>query len=1068
MREYDFTVIESQSDVPCTKKFVLSGDEVAVIPPAPLTIGSFAQVRGTIKNIEELFCEGNPNQALLSGVPRGGHAAGVVAYTAGMSVDEWAAKHDIDVPVIERKEKDFEYPDGGGILLLDIDPPKGGSLSAWDVVDALEQVAVRLKSRPMVVAASTSTYIFHGQTRLKGSGGYRVAVPVQEAKRIPDYIRRLHVRLALSGMCWSFVSEAGSFYLRSMVDTAVAQASRLFFLAAHTVAPIKQRRPSPLTLRMDAPPLVESDIPPLTAEEEAAFTALQIQMKQESAAEIAEKRDGAVYRLAQRTLSKRGITQPTFSQLAEARDHAREVLDGGRLSPDTVLSVAGLGEVFVSEILENPDDFLGKRCLSPVEPDYRGGAYTGWIYRAGQTLCVYDHAHGGRVFSMSGGSRWQGCFPAATDVEEWAEPVELSATGRRRLLAYRSAMGRGKSTAAVRMAKAFKALGGRILAITPHRSLVAKDAHRYSIQHYGADIVNGRGDMAVCSPSLHLVEPTDDPTMIILDEVALLLSSIHRGPIYGSGEAAMTHNRLKRLLHTAQVVVVAQDGLDEATASLIQEMSGIDEVEWPDKSVRPARVDAPVTFCDSAAALLARVDDSLAHGRKVAVATTQRRDAEAVLRLITERTDSYIAVTAESSEKDRATLQDVTHYWRHYDAIVYTMAAGQGISYDVKDERDVFLLAPYVRGITGESLTQMLRRIRHPRSVCVYVGDAPYPGTTDEAEIVDAILSTASMEADLWMRFDPSLGVDVASNIDFVQLLAQMEARTRRLSVDMVGYVREWCRSIFRSYRPASGDDDDKVEKFDSAFRGARAAVREERVRRVVSAPELSYAQVEKLRRRREKGRATKKEVAAIRKYEIGAELGVSGAMAETLCECAVRTRLLHRVRAARKFRDSLSGGLLSVFKREAKALASPGGNAAEVDPAGTRLVFAREIVETLAPGLWAALESVMAGREQSYSVQGIGEAAVEGVGEYVRENKELLSRLGLPSNGLKASPMAYLGRVVVAATGLKLQRHQRRVGGRRLSEYRICVNSRTAFEGASDFLPVVMLDTEKKSSKAA
>lgn len=149
---------------------------------------------------------------------------------------------------IARSNDHFEWSDGPGIFMIDIDPPKDGlALSKDGAISIVREIAPELNDVPMLWYPSSSSYIYADDGReLRGLRGQRLYIPVSNARKIPDLAEALWDRAWANGHGTIVVSIAGQILKRTFFDKSVYQPSRLDFAAgACTGVGIIQKRGIP-------------------------------------------------------------------------------------------------------------------------------------------------------------------------------------------------------------------------------------------------------------------------------------------------------------------------------------------------------------------------------------------------------------------------------------------------------------------------------------------------------------------------------------------------------------------------------------------------------------------------------------------------------------------------------------------------------------------------------------------------------------------------------------------------------------------------------------------------------
>lgn len=300
---------------------------------------------------------------------------------------------------ITRTRDNFDWPAGGGVMFLDIDPkPNGEPLDRHALMSVLKEVWPDIETAPVVLGDSGSSHIYHSETDecLKGQGGLRCYILVADARDIPRAGEVLHKRLWLAGYGYYAVSESGALLDRSMIDAVVWQPERLDFAAgAKCDPPLEQRRPAPEALNNNAARIdTRATLPDLTTAEVERLKEIQKKEREEVRPdqEIAQM-EWVETRLA--------AIKPEEGKEEDTRHRLNDAVKNGRLYGDFILYHQRKGPVSVGEILDDPERWHGERFADPLEPEYRGDKRIAWVnLRSGSRPYIYSHAHGGRRYTL--------------------------------------------------------------------------------------------------------------------------------------------------------------------------------------------------------------------------------------------------------------------------------------------------------------------------------------------------------------------------------------------------------------------------------------------------------------------------------------------------------------------------------------------------------------------------------------------------------------------------------------------------------------------------------------------
>ena len=257
-----------------------------------------------------------------------------------------------------------------------------------------------------VIRRSTSSGLSNADTgeTYPGSNGLHVYIEEVDGGDTERFLKTLHDRCWLAGLGWYVIGKAGQLLERSIVDRGVGQGERLVFEGPPTLVP--PLRQDPASRRPEFHPGEPIDTraacPPLTADEERKAAAL----KAESARRLEPERKqvrGAYLDAEARKLvgHRKGMT------LAQARVVVEKRIDGGILTPDTVLQFddfdggdPSVTDITVGAILDNPEAFAGLTLADPIEGvEYGTGKATVMIGDDGVPF-IHSFAHGGAVYRL--------------------------------------------------------------------------------------------------------------------------------------------------------------------------------------------------------------------------------------------------------------------------------------------------------------------------------------------------------------------------------------------------------------------------------------------------------------------------------------------------------------------------------------------------------------------------------------------------------------------------------------------------------------------------------------------
>jgi hypothetical protein len=296
---------------------------------------------------------------------------------------------------ISRSLDNFEFADGAGPCLLDVDMK--GAQAGLDPIAALTIVLPDLDFIAHVERASTSSGVSNSATgeSYPGSASRHIYVMVKDQRDIPRFLKTLRDRLWLNSAGWGTISAVGSFLDRSVVDVAVGSPERLIFEGGPLVAkPLIQ---APRLAKVTTGKLLDTKAacPDLSKEEKAKVAKLKKAEEARLLPERKRKRDEwSAPRIAD--LVAKGVDED------DARNRVARAIDDCRLYSDFILQFddSDLGDVSVSEVLSDPDKYVGKTLSDPHEgPSYGTGKARLYRHMRGG-LIINSFAHGSRKYEL--------------------------------------------------------------------------------------------------------------------------------------------------------------------------------------------------------------------------------------------------------------------------------------------------------------------------------------------------------------------------------------------------------------------------------------------------------------------------------------------------------------------------------------------------------------------------------------------------------------------------------------------------------------------------------------------
>lgn len=315
-----------------------------------------------------------------------------------------------DIPFVARVRNSFHYPDGPAVMMLDYDVPRVEGVERLDT-DALLEIldtvsGGALSKAPFVVAHSTSSFIYNGETQIKGASGVRILALVENGSDIKRAGNALYERLILAGNGYAEISKSGNISVKTLVDQFVWQPERFDFVSgAHCEPPLEQRRPPFEVHNSDADYLdTASAFPELSSKERKEFAAIKEDIKKSVADEARKVRIGWAEVRAKEKCEASGIDPDDDPvEYDKTRRMFLRAVDRKVLMGDFELIAQNGDVVTVGTIMDDPATWNGKKFHDPLEPDYNNSdprICTAYLYTKGPKY-LHSFAHGGRKFILN-------------------------------------------------------------------------------------------------------------------------------------------------------------------------------------------------------------------------------------------------------------------------------------------------------------------------------------------------------------------------------------------------------------------------------------------------------------------------------------------------------------------------------------------------------------------------------------------------------------------------------------------------------------------------------------------
>lgn len=299
-----------------------------------------------------------------------------------------------------RSRKNMSWGDKPGILLLDYDPPDNSRpLKRKELIDCLIKACPFLNDVEMLWRPSASSNIINGRTgnKLRGVRGQHVYIVVDNACQIEEIGKRISQRLWLAGSGRFDISKSGQLLERTIVDAAVWQPERLDFVGGSDVEfPLCQKKLAGVIIPGSINRLSLNMVTELTKSELTQVGNIISMTRQASKPGSEKKRARFIERLAKR----RAGVDSSAEQLEFHRQILRAAYDESILYGDFVLLSQDGEQVTVQTLLDNPDQYNGKRFADPLEWDYNDDHRIAYAMLNCHRSILFSHAHGGKSYVL--------------------------------------------------------------------------------------------------------------------------------------------------------------------------------------------------------------------------------------------------------------------------------------------------------------------------------------------------------------------------------------------------------------------------------------------------------------------------------------------------------------------------------------------------------------------------------------------------------------------------------------------------------------------------------------------
>lgn len=299
----------------------------------------------------------------------------------------------------------FGYPEGAGIMVIDIDPPQDRTPQISNqLIKLITSIVPAISNTQILWATSAGSCIYDEKTKTEHVGitGQRLYFIVEDACDIPRALKALDQRMWLNGQGWIKISRSGRMLKRSLVDVALANPVQPDFAAGAVCHPPLVQRAKQKLIGKGGPIDTKTAIPDLSTDEIKQLTALQSTAEAKLVTEAHQVREEWLQAYADRAVTLVTAHEPVTSEddKARIRETALRALNENHLGGDFPIMFADRSIVTVAEILKHPARFHCVTCLDPVEPDYDNHRVVAKIFTSPKPV-IHSFAHGEQTYTLS-------------------------------------------------------------------------------------------------------------------------------------------------------------------------------------------------------------------------------------------------------------------------------------------------------------------------------------------------------------------------------------------------------------------------------------------------------------------------------------------------------------------------------------------------------------------------------------------------------------------------------------------------------------------------------------------
>lgn len=353
------------------------------------TAGSSAQV--ALEKLGSAIAQMKPTQAFMTGLPPEGREQWEIVTAKDTRLDP-------DAGIIARTNDHFRPIEGPAFFPLDFDVKdypaeiKVRLAAAGGLEAVMRTVCPALGEAAKLVSPSASSHIVNPATgKGTGSAGEHWYFVLTDGMATVELAKSIAARLEAAGWVWGQVTAAGTIVLKTLIDTAASNPSRIWYEARPVLTGGLVASPAKAPRLVPGRALRPDDVSPVTSTEEEArreHRARAVSAKEAEAAKVKAAREA--------DLIEKRVAR---GAAPEAAARAVKSAVAGDLFGDFEVFFDDGTSATVREILDNPAAFHRKTGPDPLEHEYGGGKNVA-IVQASHPPQIFSQAHGNLTYRL--------------------------------------------------------------------------------------------------------------------------------------------------------------------------------------------------------------------------------------------------------------------------------------------------------------------------------------------------------------------------------------------------------------------------------------------------------------------------------------------------------------------------------------------------------------------------------------------------------------------------------------------------------------------------------------------